>query len=79
VHVRPCVRTHTRSLSLSLSLSLSHTHTHTHTHTQTHTHTHTHTQSPMVVFPDANIENAVRGAMMANFYTMGEVCRFDVR
>ena len=32
-------------------------------------------KSPMIVFPDANLANAVRGAMMANFYTMGEVCR----
>ena len=26
-------------------------------------------KSPMLVFPDANLDNAVRGALMANFYT----------
>ena len=36
-------------------------------------------KSPMLVFPDADIENAVRGAMMANFYTMGQVCSNGTR
>lgn len=26
-------------------------------------------KSPMLVFPDADLDNAVRGALMANFYT----------
>jgi len=33
----------------------------------------------MVVFADTDIPNAVRGAMMANFYTMGEVCSNGTR
>ena len=36
-------------------------------------------KSPFLVFPDADLENAVRGAMMANFYTMGEVCSNGTR
>ena len=36
-------------------------------------------KSPMIVFPDADVDNAVRGAMMANFYTMGEVCSNGTR
>jgi betaine-aldehyde dehydrogenase len=31
-------------------------------------------KSPLVVFGDADLENAVRAAMLANFYTQGEVC-----
>ena len=30
-------------------------------------------KSPMVVFDDAKLDNAVAGAMLANFYTQGEV------
>ena len=30
-------------------------------------------KSPLIVFEDADIENAVKGAMMANFLTQGEV------
>uniref|UniRef100_A0A7S4U7E9 Aldehyde dehydrogenase domain-containing protein n=1 Tax=Guillardia theta TaxID=55529 RepID=A0A7S4U7E9_GUITH len=36
-------------------------------------------KSPMIVFNDANIDNAVRGAMMANFYCQGEVCSNGTR
>eukprot|EP00802_Teleaulax_amphioxeia_P013871 Tamp_13926.p1 GENE.Tamp_13926~~Tamp_13926.p1 ORF type:complete len:488 (+),score=104.37 Tamp_13926:92-1465(+) len=36
-------------------------------------------KSPMIVFPDADLDNAVRGALMANFYTMGEVCSNGTR
>ena len=31
-------------------------------------------KSPLVIFDDANLDNAVSGAMLANFYTQGEVC-----
>ena len=31
-------------------------------------------KSPLLVFSDADLENAVKGAMMANFLTQGEVC-----
>lgn len=31
-------------------------------------------KSPLVIFPDADLTNAVSGAMMANFYSNGEVC-----
>ena len=31
-------------------------------------------KSPLLVFDDADIEQAVAGAMMGNFYTQGEVC-----
>ena len=31
-------------------------------------------KSPLLVFDDANLEQAVSGAMMGNFYTQGEVC-----
>ena len=30
-------------------------------------------KSPLLVFADADLENAVKGAMMANFLTQGEV------
>ncbi|UXI03548.1 betaine-aldehyde dehydrogenase [Photobacterium sp. TY1-4] len=36
-------------------------------------------KSPLVVFDDANLENAVSAAMMANFYTQGEVCTHGTR
>ena len=31
-------------------------------------------KSPLIVFEDANIENAVSGAMMGNWYSSGQVC-----
>lgn len=31
-------------------------------------------KSPLIVLPDANIETAVDGAMMANFFSTGQVC-----
>lgn len=31
-------------------------------------------KSPLLIFADADMENAVKGAMMANFLTQGEVC-----
>ncbi len=31
-------------------------------------------KSPLMIFADADLNNAVSGAMMANFYTQGEVC-----
>lgn len=31
-------------------------------------------KSPLIIFGDADLNNAVAGAMMANFYTQGEVC-----
>lgn len=36
-------------------------------------------KSPLVVFDDANLDNAVSAAMMANFYTQGEVCTHGTR
>jgi len=30
-------------------------------------------KSPLLIFADADMENAVKGAMMANFLTQGEV------
>ena len=30
-------------------------------------------KSPLIVFADADLENAAKGAMAANFYTQGEV------
>ncbi|XP_072504862.1 4-trimethylaminobutyraldehyde dehydrogenase [Notamacropus eugenii] len=31
-------------------------------------------KSPLIIFSDCDLENAVKGAMMANFLTQGEVC-----
>ena len=31
-------------------------------------------KSPLIVFEDANLDNAVSGAMLGNFYSAGEVC-----
>lgn len=31
-------------------------------------------KSPMIIFDDANVDNAVSGAMMANWYSSGQVC-----
>ena len=36
-------------------------------------------KSPMIVFDDANLENAVSGAMLGNFYTQGEICSNGTR
>ena len=36
-------------------------------------------KSPLVIFDDANLDNAVSGAMLANFYTQGEVCTNGTR
>lgn len=31
-------------------------------------------KSPLIIFSDCSLENAVNGALMANFLTQGEVC-----
>ena len=31
-------------------------------------------KSPLIIFDDADLERAIKGAMLANFYTQGEVC-----
>jgi betaine-aldehyde dehydrogenase len=36
-------------------------------------------KSPLIVFADADLENAVRAALMANFYTQGEICSNGTR
>ncbi|NOI74832.1 betaine-aldehyde dehydrogenase [Vibrio coralliilyticus] len=36
-------------------------------------------KSPMVIFGDAKLDNAVSAAMVANFYTQGEVCTHGTR
>lgn len=36
-------------------------------------------KSPMIVFDDADLENAVSGALMANFYSSGQVCSNGTR
>ena len=36
-------------------------------------------KSPLIIFNDANIDNAVSGALLANFYTQGEVCTNGTR
>lgn len=36
-------------------------------------------KSPMLVFEDADLDNAVSGAILANFYTQGEVCTHCTR
>lgn len=36
-------------------------------------------KSPLIVFEDAKLENAVAGAMLANFYSAGEVCSNGTR
>lgn len=36
-------------------------------------------KSPMVVFDDASLDNAVSGALLANFYSAGEVCSNGTR
>lgn len=36
-------------------------------------------KSPVLILPDADVENAVDGAMMANFYSTGQVCTNGTR
>ncbi len=36
-------------------------------------------KSPLIVFEDADIDNAVSGALLANFYSAGEVCSNGTR
>ena len=36
-------------------------------------------KSPLIVFEDANIDNAVAGALLGNFYSAGEVCSNGTR
>lgn len=36
-------------------------------------------KSPLIVFEDANLDDAVSGAMLGNFYTQGEVCTNGTR
>ena len=36
-------------------------------------------KSPLIVFADARLDNAVSGALMANFYSAGEVCSNGTR
>ncbi|SIS61369.1 betaine-aldehyde dehydrogenase [Neptunomonas antarctica] len=36
-------------------------------------------KSPLLVFGDADLDNAVSGALLANFYTQGEVCTNGTR
>lgn len=36
-------------------------------------------KSPLIILPDAEVENAVNGAMMANFYSTGQVCTNGTR
>ncbi len=36
-------------------------------------------KSPLIIFDDADVENAVSGAMLGNFYSAGEVCSNGTR
>ncbi len=36
-------------------------------------------KSPLIIFDDADLENAVSGALMANFYSSGQVCSNGTR
>lgn len=36
-------------------------------------------KSPLIIFADADLGNAVSGAMLANFYTQGEICTNGTR
>jgi len=31
-------------------------------------------KSPLIIFEDADVDNAIKGTMMANFLSQGEVC-----
>lgn len=36
-------------------------------------------KSPLIIFDDVDVEHAVNGAMLANFYTQGEICTNGTR
>ena len=36
-------------------------------------------KSPLIVFDDAELDDAVSGALLANFYSAGEVCSNGTR
>ena len=36
-------------------------------------------KSPLIVFDDADLDNAVSGALLGNFYSAGEVCSNGTR
>lgn len=36
-------------------------------------------KSPLIIFEDADLDEAVKGAMLANFYTQGEICSNGTR
>ncbi len=36
-------------------------------------------KSPLIIFPDADLDNAISAALLANFYTQGEVCSNGTR
>ncbi len=36
-------------------------------------------KSPLIIFDDADINNAISGALLANFYTQGEICTNGTR
>ena len=36
-------------------------------------------KSPLIVFDDADLDNAVSASLLANFYTQGEVCSNGTR
>src|SRR5699024_10261978 len=36
-------------------------------------------KSPLVIFEDADLDNAVSGALLGNFYTQGEICTNGTR
>src|SRR5690606_16575740 len=36
-------------------------------------------KSPLIVFEDADLDNAVSGALLGNFYTQGEICSNGTR
>ena len=36
-------------------------------------------KSPLIIFPDTDLEDAVSGALLANFYTQGEICTNGTR
>ena len=36
-------------------------------------------KSPLLIFNDANLDNAISGALLANFYTQGEICTNGTR
>ena len=36
-------------------------------------------KSPLIIFDDANLEDAVSGAILANFYSSGQICSNGTR